>query len=271
MFSYGRIYNRLSAQALSLILERRLGGFSSALARLYLSLFGYPDIAGQLRYPLALRLLNPKEDESILDAGCGNGIYANSLVHLFKVKVVGVDLNKEHLKRASAAQKSLGLATKFEKMSLSDLNFDSSSFDKIICLEVLEHIKDDKKTLSELARVLKNGGLLVLSVPKKKENLSPKEEEEYEHPKPFGHVRSGYTEAEIKRMAKTKDLNLEEKIEYYRLFSDLAIRIQQFFDLRGIVFLNIITYPALNLIAHLDVLLGDRGYFKGYIFLFKKQ
>lgn len=271
MFSYGIIYRKLSSPALSQLLGRRLGGFSSSLARLYLSLFGYPDIAGQLRYPLTIKLLKPKKNEKILDAGCGNGIYANSLVYLFKVKVVGVDLNKEHLKRAVAAQKSLGSATKFEKMSLTDLNFDPVSFDKIICLEVLEHIKEDKKALSELARVLRKGGLMVLSVPKRKEKLSPKEKEEYKNPKPFAHVRSGYAEEEIKKMAKTEGLNLEKKIEYYKLFSDVAVRIQQFFDLRGLVFLNLITYPALNLIAHLDVFLFNRGYFKGYIFLFKKQ
>lgn len=270
MFSYGRIYHKLSDSALSSLLGKRLGKFPACLARFYLGLFGYPDIAGQLRYPLALRLLNPRKREKILDAGCGNGIYANSIAYLFGSEVVGVDLSEDHLNRARAAQKSLGSSAEFKKISLTNLGFKSSSFDKIICMEVLEHIRDDKRALSELTRVLRRGGLLVLSVPKKKEKISKEELDEYKNPKPLGHVRSGYSEDEIRKLAKERGFNLEKKIKYYKLLSDFAIRIQQFFDLNGLVLLNIITYPFFNLLAHLDFLLGKKGYFKGYIFLFKK-
>jgi len=270
MFSYGTIYRKLSGPALSLLLGRRLGEISTPLAKFYLGLFGYPEIAGQLRYPLAVNLLNPQKREKILDAGCGNGIYANSIAYLFGSEIIGVDLNEEHLNRARAAQKSLRSSAEFKKNSLTNLGLKTASFDKIISMEVLEHIKDDRKALSELSRVLKKGGLLVLSVPKKKEKLSEKELEEYKNPKYLGHVRSGYSEGEIRKLAKEKGFILEKKIKYYRLFSDFAIRIQQFFDLNGIVLLNIITYPFLNLLAHLDFLLDKNGYFKGYIFLFKK-
>ena len=271
MFSYGTIYRKLSDPALSLLFGKKLGELYASLARFYLGLFGYPDIAGQLRYPLAIKLLNPQNREKILDAGCGNGIYANSIAHLFGSEVIGVDLNEEHINRAKAAQKSLRSSAKFKKISLTDLAFKPASFNKIISMEVLEHIKDDKRALLKLSRVLKRGGFLVLSVPKKKEKLSQKELEEYKNPKYLGHVRSGYSEDEIRKLAKEKGLTLEKKIKYYRLFSDFAIRIQQFFDLNGTVLLNIITYPFLNLLAHLDFFLGKKRYFKGYIFLFKKQ
>lgn len=46
-----------------------------------------------------------------------------------------------------------------------NLPFRDGVFDKIVCTEVLEHIPDDKAGIRELARVLKPGGLIAISVP----------------------------------------------------------------------------------------------------------
>jgi 2-polyprenyl-3-methyl-5-hydroxy-6-metoxy-1,4-benzoquinol methylase len=45
------------------------------------------------------------------------------------------------------------------------LGFESASFDVVTCFEVIEHVGDARKLMSELARVLKPGGALVLSCP----------------------------------------------------------------------------------------------------------
>jgi 2-polyprenyl-3-methyl-5-hydroxy-6-metoxy-1,4-benzoquinol methylase len=52
-------------------------------------------------------------------------------------------------------------------MVCTDLIFESESFDKVTCFEVLEHITrfQAKKTLSEIHRVLKKGGMLIGSTP----------------------------------------------------------------------------------------------------------
>ena len=52
-----------------------------------------------------------------------------------------------------------------KKMDVTDLEFDDSTFDSIICLHVLEHVQDDKKAMREFFRVLKPGGWAILQVP----------------------------------------------------------------------------------------------------------
>lgn len=54
------------------------------------------------------------------------------------------------------------------KMNLTELKFEDSFFDGIICSHVLEHIVDDGKALNELFRVLKPGGWAILQVPMRK-------------------------------------------------------------------------------------------------------
>jgi len=50
-------------------------------------------------------------------------------------------------------------------MSVTDISFEKGSFDCILCSEVLEHVADDAKAISELRRVLKAKGTLVITVP----------------------------------------------------------------------------------------------------------
>ena len=50
-------------------------------------------------------------------------------------------------------------------VDITNITFDDNSFDLIICNHVLEHIPDDRKSMRELYRVLKKGGLAFLNVP----------------------------------------------------------------------------------------------------------
>ena len=50
-------------------------------------------------------------------------------------------------------------------VDITNINFEESFFDYIICFHVLEHIPDDKKAMTELFRVLKPGGTAFLAVP----------------------------------------------------------------------------------------------------------
>jgi SAM-dependent methyltransferase len=51
------------------------------------------------------------------------------------------------------------------KIDLMDIQFEDNMWDFIICHRVIEHIPDDRKGMRELYRILKPGGLLILSVP----------------------------------------------------------------------------------------------------------
>ena len=81
--------------------------------------------------------------------------------------------------------KSFGLSS----ANALQLPFADDSFDKVICSEVLEHIPDYRGALAEIRRVLKPGGLLCASVPRRwPEQICWALSEEY-HNTPGGHIR----------------------------------------------------------------------------------
>ena len=76
-------------------------------------------------------------------------------------EVIFSDLSKEAMRYLTKR----GLAERALAMSASEIAFKDESVSAIVCSEVLEHIKEDEKALAEMARVLKPGGTLVVTVP----------------------------------------------------------------------------------------------------------
>jgi ubiquinone/menaquinone biosynthesis C-methylase UbiE len=113
-----------------------------------------------------------KENERILDLGCGEGRHAISAYMVQNLDAVGVDLSLKDLNTTQTrftefvepenCQKSLVLSV----ANGQQLPFADESFDKVICSEVLEHIHDYHSVLSEIRRVLKTGGIAAISVPR---------------------------------------------------------------------------------------------------------
>lgn len=100
----------------------------------------------------------------LLDIGCGRGWYEQMLVTLLpKVEIVAIDQNEKYLSQAIGAVKNNRV--KFEKTNAGKLPFKKNSFDGVLCTELLEHVGSDKDVISEIYRVLKPGGKLLVSVP----------------------------------------------------------------------------------------------------------
>ena len=73
------------------------------------------------------------------------------LVKMHHIKYVGVDIqDRPHVS---------------VKVDISEIPFESESFDAIICIHVLEHVENDRKAIKELFRILKPGGWSLISVP----------------------------------------------------------------------------------------------------------
>lgn len=96
---------------------------------------------------------------SVLEAGCGEGEVLVRLREVLPPRVAGIDVSDGALslarRRLPGAALSLG--------SVKALDFPSSDFDLVICVEVLEHLDDPGTALDELGRVARND--LVVSVP----------------------------------------------------------------------------------------------------------
>ena len=107
-------------------------------------------------------IANLGSGDKILNLGCGDGYYDPFLLKKFK-NVVGLDVNKDDLTIAKNNNRSKNIS-----YFLGDgekLSFKSSSFDAVICVDVLEHVKFDDKIIKEISRVLKNKGTLIVTVP----------------------------------------------------------------------------------------------------------
>ncbi|MEM4218087.1 MAG: class I SAM-dependent methyltransferase [Candidatus Methanomethylicaceae archaeon] len=98
--------------------------------------------------------LIPSDVRTILDVGCGNGAFLNSLPDGYQT--IGLDLSQEALKYVKAEA---------IRGNIAALPFKSASFDLITCLEVLEHLPSDgfNEALRELQRVSRK--YIIVSVP----------------------------------------------------------------------------------------------------------
>lgn len=136
--------------------------------------FFYENMAGEFdnimnQYEVTKRMkvvfdeLLPKslKDKGILDAGCGTGLFSAEAVKRGG-KVTSLDLGEKLLKEVSKKCKS-----KLVVGSVTDIPFKDNSFDIVICTEVIEHTDDPIKAISELCRVVKPGGQLIITTPVK--------------------------------------------------------------------------------------------------------
>lgn len=110
--------------------------------------------------------INPKDGEKIIDLGCGTGYYLFLLSNLrINLDLTGFDNDIGAMEEAKAM-----LSFRKIKFVLGDLHrmpFKDNSFDKAVMSEVLEHVENDRQVLKEAFRILKKGGVLIISAPSK--------------------------------------------------------------------------------------------------------
>lgn len=120
------------------------------------------DMALKRRARRIVEELELQNKEKILEVGCGNGYYLNLLNRLaFRLTLIGIDRDE----RALIDARKLIRDDKV-KLILTDANkipFKGNTFDKVIISEVIEHIENEQNVLSEIYRVLKPGGVMVLT------------------------------------------------------------------------------------------------------------
>lgn len=145
------------------------------------------------------KAIDSKRHCAILDVGCGSGIFGFYLADKghdvtmidrseFTKKIEGrINILKNYIK---GSVKFIG----YDIRRLGFLGF-TNHFDYIICTEVIEHIRDDKQLMSDMAGMLKKAGILILTTPYKHsrhlygDKISEEEDGD--------HVRWGYDLSEL--------------------------------------------------------------------------
>jgi 2-polyprenyl-3-methyl-5-hydroxy-6-metoxy-1,4-benzoquinol methylase len=107
----------------------------------------------------------------VLDAGCGFGGTSIAFARA-GARVQAVDFDHDYVRAARArAAGDRGRADAcFHQASVTDLPFGAGTFDVVVCADVLEHVASQERTIAEIARVLRRGGMTYLSFPNR---LSP--------------------------------------------------------------------------------------------------
>lgn len=105
------------------------------------------------------KLLDPQGGESVLDLGCGQGIYARTLPH--NVNYTGIDLSKDLIYEAKKLDKN-GKHAYYVADVTTGLPVESGSYDHAICLLAIQNMKDGAAMIKNVGEALKVGGDFVI-------------------------------------------------------------------------------------------------------------
>lgn len=150
------------------------------------------------RRRVAIRLLRQtvkKDHPRVLDLGCGTGVIATELAKWSTP--IGLDMSQQAL----AYSKSRGVQHLVQAIGEA-LPLQTSSVDAILALDIFEHIEDHEAAFREAARVLRPGGVLVMSVPAFMALWGP-------HDVALMHFRR-YTRGEVVRVLRSAGFTVEK-------------------------------------------------------------
>jgi ubiquinone/menaquinone biosynthesis C-methylase UbiE len=105
--------------------------------------------------------LNDMKPGRLLDVGCGTGIFLKRM-HDLGWSATGIDFDGKAIENA---KKVYGDGLTFLNTDLTGAKFPDSSFDAITMSHVIEHVPDPVALLTEVRRILKAGGRLVITTP----------------------------------------------------------------------------------------------------------
>lgn len=119
------------------------------------------------KYARAAELMAEKGVRRALDVGCNRG-QIELLFHQLhpaaagEIRVDGVDISRESIRQATSLELADCLFQAYDGITLP---FGTATFDLVVLVEVIEHVPDKHRLISEIARVLRPGGRLFLTTP----------------------------------------------------------------------------------------------------------
>jgi SAM-dependent methyltransferase len=162
---------------------------------------------------LKRRLPRTANNETLIDIGCGNGAMSIGAA-IRGYATIGLSWDESNQASATRRARLCGVNPTFPIQDVRKLGEQSSyfgQFDVAICFENIEHILDDLKLLRDIERLLKPGGLLLLTTPNwYYREMSAGERGPFRPIEDGGHVRRGYTPSMIQELCDKSGLFVEE-------------------------------------------------------------
>ena len=174
--------------------------YQSRAAHLVVRLLGTPDLHSHLRIAPVLdffkRHVRPDVTVSVLEVGCGSGLNLFELGRLADVRAVGYDLKPEAIAVANEIAGRVGAGRVEFYCRDAALIEETRTFDWLLLIDVLEHLETPGQLLEKLDANVKEGGLVLISVPTP---CYPRVFGEAFH-REVGHVVDGYRLAALDRL-----------------------------------------------------------------------
>jgi 2-polyprenyl-3-methyl-5-hydroxy-6-metoxy-1,4-benzoquinol methylase len=237
-------------------------GQSGLAQRLIWFMLGTPDMHTRIRNAHVCNVvarLNLPEGTRVLDTGCGRAV---SLFYLAGQhpdwQCAGLELDDEMVipaQRAVTAGNWQNITIR--KTAVEELT-EENTFDVALCMEILEHVRDDVGLLRRIYRALKPGGWLIVTAP-----LRRKQQwrwlpffAEHDVKGEFGHVRDEYSEDELKECLTAAGFVLREFHQIFGKRAEVTFELNNLFwtikPLRRIM--AILMYPLAVLLGYKDTL-----------------
>jgi len=239
--------------------EKKESTFIREIKRLYIVLFGIPEIGFQIRGIYFKKImscyLKNKRLKNILDAGCGIGAYTFFLSNLFPgSKVEGGDIDKFKLHWCQIMNEELAI----QNVSFSFLDISKKSkkdgFNLVVTIDVLEHIENYKTAIRNLHALLKKNGFLYIHVPQPNQKRIIGALKKWHHE---DHVHEGISKNELENTLKKTGFKIITSKETFGFFGKLAWEINHLALSKSFVIAGI-TFPFLYILAIIDGFWNNR-------------
>lgn len=112
------------------------------------------------RIGIVRELIQQTEAQSLLEVGSGDGYMLKALSDL-PVALTGIEISEKRIERS----RQLVPQAEIVAGDAREMPFESRSFDLVVCSEVLEHVPEPERAIAEMKRVVRPGGLVIVTVP----------------------------------------------------------------------------------------------------------
>lgn len=235
--------------------KEKKGRFIEKLKKVFIRLFGIPEIGFQIRSLYFQNILFShkfsKAPQKILDAGSGIGTYTFYLSKIFpRATVVGGEIDKNKLRTAYELQKNVAhWNIKFITLDVTKKQ-DIPQYDLIVIIDVLEHIENYDKVLKNLYNLLQKNGYLYIHVPQPNQKRIFTLLKTWHHQ---DHVHEGIEKIKLENKLKDFGFKIIISKETFGFFGKIAWEINHITLAKSFLLAGIL-YPFLYSLAKMDVI-----------------
>ena len=104
----------------------------------------------------------PLEKLKILDIGCGGGLLCEPLNRL-GATITGIDASNDNIEVAKLHSKEMNLNIKYIHTAPENLDLKNNTYDALLCMEVVEHLKDVNLFIENCSKLIKKNGIMFVA------------------------------------------------------------------------------------------------------------